>query len=111
MARSEIFGGSVDVTYHTWMQCFDQISKFAMSRSEKESLLEVVFRRICDQIRTRNFEKESTIPWSTLYILQYIYNIENQNLLRRRASKEIADVEIILQLVSKFYQTQEKNKK
>lgn len=58
MARSEIFGGSVDVTYHTWMQCFDEISKFAMSRSEKESLLEVVFRRICDQIRTRNFEKE-----------------------------------------------------
>lgn len=46
-----------------------------------------------------------------IYITIYIYNIENQNLLRRRASKEIADVEIILQLVSKFYQTQEKNKK
>lgn len=46
-----------------------------------------------------------------IYITIYIYNIENQNLLRRRASKEIKDVEIILQLVSKFYQTQEKNKK
>lgn len=46
-----------------------------------------------------------------IYITIYIYNIENQNLLRRRASKEIEDVEIILQLVSKFYQTQEKNKK